>query len=167
MERKSAMAYPGSSAAASAHGSSPVSHAGHRRQVSPHTGFSPGPRPSARSSESDHQLEKLEFALAVAMTRGDAARVQSLRDQIALLGETAKSQAPEGLPTLLVQWPIPSPLSNVWTAVTGRQPQIFSFCQVEDAHPQTQTDILRKTCSSPVSGATLCLSDFHGAEPQT
>jgi hypothetical protein len=45
-----------------------------------------GGRAPARSSESDHQLEKLEFALAVAMTRGDAMRVQSLREQIAALG---------------------------------------------------------------------------------
>jgi hypothetical protein len=36
--------------------------------------------------EMDHQLEKLEFALAVAMTRGDANRIQALRDQIAALG---------------------------------------------------------------------------------
>jgi hypothetical protein len=39
-----------------------------------------------RSSENDHQLEKLEFALAVAITRGDGARIQTLRDQIAALG---------------------------------------------------------------------------------
>ena len=37
-------------------------------------------------SESGHQLEKLEFALAVAMTRGDGARIDQLRLQIAALG---------------------------------------------------------------------------------
>ncbi len=34
----------------------------------------------------DHQLEKLEFALAVALTRGDNARSLALRQQIAALG---------------------------------------------------------------------------------
>ena len=38
------------------------------------------------SGEGEHQLEKLEFALAVALTRGDEQRSQSLRDQIAALG---------------------------------------------------------------------------------
>lgn len=38
------------------------------------------------TSEGDHQLEKLEFALAVALTRGDLQRSQQLRDQIAALG---------------------------------------------------------------------------------
>jgi hypothetical protein len=36
--------------------------------------------------EGGHQLEKLEFALAVAMTRGDANRCEMLRGQIAELG---------------------------------------------------------------------------------
>ncbi len=44
----------------------------------------PGCPPS--SGEGDHQLEKLEFALAVALTRGDVQRSQALRDQIAALG---------------------------------------------------------------------------------
>jgi hypothetical protein len=34
----------------------------------------------------DHQLEKLEFALAVALTRGDAHRSADLRRQIDALG---------------------------------------------------------------------------------
>jgi hypothetical protein len=45
--------------------------------------------PACRSrsySESDHQLEKLEFSLAVAITRGDRQRSEQLRDQIAALG---------------------------------------------------------------------------------
>jgi hypothetical protein len=37
-------------------------------------------------SEGGHQLEKLEFALAVAITRGDQQRVSQLRDQIDALG---------------------------------------------------------------------------------
>lgn len=37
-------------------------------------------------AEGDHQLEKLEFALAVALTRGDDTRSAQLRDQIAALG---------------------------------------------------------------------------------
>jgi len=36
--------------------------------------------------EGGHQLEKLEFALAVAETRGDQTLSASLRDQIAELG---------------------------------------------------------------------------------
>lgn len=36
--------------------------------------------------EGDHQLEKLEFALAVALTRGDLQRSDQLRSQIAALG---------------------------------------------------------------------------------
>ncbi|MEB3326124.1 MAG: hypothetical protein VKI39_00280 [Synechococcus sp.] len=40
----------------------------------------------SNSGEGDHQLEKLEFALAVALTRGDLQRSQTLRDQIAALG---------------------------------------------------------------------------------
>lgn len=37
-------------------------------------------------AESGHQLEKLEFALAVAITRGDGDRINQLRAQIAALG---------------------------------------------------------------------------------
>lgn len=37
-------------------------------------------------SEGEHQLEKLEFALAVALTRGDLQRSQQLRDAIKALG---------------------------------------------------------------------------------
>ena len=36
--------------------------------------------------EGGHQLEKLEFALAIAETQGDQLRSASLRDQIAELG---------------------------------------------------------------------------------
>ena len=37
-------------------------------------------------AEGGHQLEKLEFALAVAITRGDSQRIDQLRAQIAELG---------------------------------------------------------------------------------
>ncbi len=36
--------------------------------------------------EGEHQLEKLEFALAIALTRGDSTRVRQLRDEIDRLG---------------------------------------------------------------------------------
>jgi protein-arginine kinase activator protein McsA len=36
--------------------------------------------------EGGHQLEKLEFALAVAVSRGNTSRATQLRDQIAALG---------------------------------------------------------------------------------
>lgn len=53
-----------------------------------------GPAPASRprhpggtgSADGDHQLEKLEFALAVALTRGDLQRSQQLRDAIEALG---------------------------------------------------------------------------------
>ena len=41
---------------------------------------------SHSQEEGDHQLEKLEFALAVALTRGDSERSDQLRSQIAALG---------------------------------------------------------------------------------
>ena len=37
-------------------------------------------------AEGGHQLEKLEFALAVAITRGDKPRVEQLRAEIDALG---------------------------------------------------------------------------------
>ena len=40
--------------------------------------------------EGGHQLEKLEFALAVAITRGDQLRSDQLRAQIAALGGNAE-----------------------------------------------------------------------------
>lgn len=39
-----------------------------------------------RTAEGDHQLEKLEFALAVALSRGDVQRSAQLRAQIEALG---------------------------------------------------------------------------------
>ena len=50
-----------------------------------------GAQPPAHGAQSipnggEHTLEKLEFALAVALTRGDGPRSQSLREQIAALG---------------------------------------------------------------------------------
>jgi protein-arginine kinase activator protein McsA len=49
----------------------------------------PTPRCSQQvltQTEGEHQLEKLQFALAVALTRGDQHRSAQLRDQIAALG---------------------------------------------------------------------------------
>jgi hypothetical protein len=37
-------------------------------------------------AEGDHQLEKLEFALAIALTRGDDQRSRQLREEIDRLG---------------------------------------------------------------------------------
>lgn len=46
----------------------------------------PPRQPITGTSEGEHQLEKLEFALAVALTRGDQERTQQLRQAIAELG---------------------------------------------------------------------------------
>lgn len=43
-------------------------------------------QPFCRSVEGDHQLEKLEFALAIAGSRGDQQRCRLLRAQIESLG---------------------------------------------------------------------------------
>ena len=40
--------------------------------------------------EGGHQLEKLEFALAIAEARGDKSRCSTLRDRIADLGGNAE-----------------------------------------------------------------------------
>jgi hypothetical protein len=37
-------------------------------------------------TEGDHRREKLEFALAVALSRGDTQRVNALREEIEALG---------------------------------------------------------------------------------
>ncbi|MFL0747810.1 MAG: hypothetical protein AB8B04_06520 [Prochlorococcus sp.] len=53
------------------------------------SGRSPLTTPSCRLEafhEGGHQLEKLEFALAVAETRGDQLRAAALRAQIEVLG---------------------------------------------------------------------------------
>ena len=68
------MAYPSShSIGSSASGPPPVRHA------------TANPRCSLQA-ERDHQLEKLEFALAVALTRGDGERSLALRQAIEALG---------------------------------------------------------------------------------
>lgn len=60
----------------------PARTARHRSQPAP-----PGVTAQvARTDEGDHQREKLQFALAVALTRGDREREEVLRDQIAALG---------------------------------------------------------------------------------
>jgi len=78
------MAYPTASHSGPSHPG--PSHAGSQHSSSSRCtqtsrlGFPPS------SGEGEHQLEKLEFALAVALTRGDVQRSQTLRDQIAALG---------------------------------------------------------------------------------
>ena len=70
MERKRTMAFTNSHSPAGVQSSSPGT-------------------PACRSrgySETGHQLEKLEFALAVAVTRGDSVRIDELRRRIAELG---------------------------------------------------------------------------------
>lgn len=70
------MAYPSSHASGHAAGPSsaaPGNQAYRRCQAS-------------TPSEGEHQLEKLEFALAVALTRGDLQRSEQLRNAIAALG---------------------------------------------------------------------------------
>jgi hypothetical protein len=83
------MAYSGSSLASAQefHSAGPHTSGAAPGLRRPASGLTPGsPAPTPRSSDSDHQLEKLEFALAVAMTRGDGIRIQALREQIAALG---------------------------------------------------------------------------------
>lgn len=53
-----------------------------------------GVAPVSRSSschplpmEGEHHLEKLQFALAIALTRGDSLRSSQLREEIARLGD--------------------------------------------------------------------------------
>jgi hypothetical protein len=69
----------------------PFSKAGPRSTSNSRCSVPSGPADlSARSSsgffEGGHQLEKLEFALAVAITRGDQSKSDQLRAQIAELG---------------------------------------------------------------------------------
>ncbi|MFM7360730.1 MAG: hypothetical protein ACKO6F_07290 [Cyanobium sp.] len=74
------MAYPAPSS---------FSHSSAHPAGSPARPCTPTPRCSQQITaqpEGDHQLEKLEFALAVALTRGDQQRSTQLRDQIAALG---------------------------------------------------------------------------------
>lgn len=73
------MAYPTPSHSGPAHHGSQHGSSSRCTQV-PRLGFPPS------SGEGEHQLEKLEFALAVALTRGDLQRSQALREQIAALG---------------------------------------------------------------------------------
>jgi hypothetical protein len=70
------MVYPTSRASGHTPSPSGVSHG------SSHPRCQSGSSPS----EGEHQLEKLEFALAVALTRGDLQRSQQLRAAIAALG---------------------------------------------------------------------------------
>lgn len=62
---------------------SPKASGGYSSVVPP---AAPARHRSGRFIEGGHQLEKLEFALAVAITRGDRHRVDQLRSQILDLG---------------------------------------------------------------------------------
>ena len=62
------------------------SHAGSHAQHRPGARPAGIPSPVGYASEGDHQLEKLEFAMAVACSRGDASRCEALAQQIAALG---------------------------------------------------------------------------------
>lgn len=56
----------------------------------PRNGGSMPPQPSVHRPgyiEGGHQLEKLEFALAIAISRGDSGRADQLRSQIDALGD--------------------------------------------------------------------------------
>jgi hypothetical protein len=75
------MAYPTPSTSGSQHGAAARFAQG---SGGPLSGGRPGFPPTP--SEGDHQLEKLEFALAVALTRGDLQLSENLRNQIAALG---------------------------------------------------------------------------------
>jgi hypothetical protein len=59
-----------------------------RPSLSGVTAISATPACQQRSDdERDHQMEKLQFALAVAVSRGDAIRIQDLRNRIAEFGD--------------------------------------------------------------------------------
>ncbi len=77
------MAYPASSHSTPSHAQSAHSSS----QAVPSSAARCGAGfPRVVISEADHQREKLEFALAVAVSRGDAERCESLRGQISALG---------------------------------------------------------------------------------
>ncbi|QPN65212.1 hypothetical protein [Synechococcus sp. CBW1004] len=66
-----------------------VTHAGSSSQAAASRAPAPNPRCHLQTGaqvEGEHQLEKLEFALAVALTRGDQQRSRLLREQIEALG---------------------------------------------------------------------------------
>lgn len=93
MGRKLAMAYPAPTPSGPSNGSTVGARA--MRPSAPAcaaTSFRSAASPRCQTgtrtpAEGEHQREKLQFALAVALTRGDLARSQQLRDQIAALGE--------------------------------------------------------------------------------
>lgn len=66
-------------------GSSPQFASARPPAPTPRCHLQSGSQPGSQI-EGEHQLEKLEFALAVALTRGDQQRSRLLRDQIEALG---------------------------------------------------------------------------------
>jgi hypothetical protein len=86
MERKSAMAFPHRLPSDQ---QPTAAHAASGSQAAVARPLASTPRCHLQSGaqiEGEHQLEKLEFALAVALTRGDQQRSRLLRDQIEALG---------------------------------------------------------------------------------
>jgi hypothetical protein len=69
--------------------SSPASSACSSLRAS-RTSHAPGIRAQSGFEERGHALEKLEFSLAIAEVRGDSARCDVLRSQIANLGGNAE-----------------------------------------------------------------------------
>ena len=69
--------------------SSPASSACSSLRASP-TSHAPGTRAQSGFEERGHALEKPEFSLAIAEVRGDSARCDVLRSQIANLGGNAE-----------------------------------------------------------------------------
>lgn len=81
IKRKRVMAFPSSPFQPSSGSSHGASAAYRPTTTAPHCQWR-----RHSQEEGDHQLEKLEFALAVALTRGDEQRSAKLRSQIAALG---------------------------------------------------------------------------------
>jgi hypothetical protein len=83
MGEKSVMSYPTSPHLPPQHPGLPVAGGASARSAAP------APRchlPGQLQAEGEHQLEKLQFSLAVALTRRDDRRSAQLREQIAALG---------------------------------------------------------------------------------
>jgi hypothetical protein len=81
MKRKRIMAFPTPAYQSSSGASHPQNGVSRSTVSAPHCQLR-----RHSQEEGEHQLEKLEFALAVALTRGDLQRSALLRAQIAALG---------------------------------------------------------------------------------
>lgn len=76
------MAFPSSPCGSASQTSATAAVSQNRRPSVPASSH----QPSEGEWQGEHQLEKLEFALAVALTRGDVQRSEQLRHQIDALG---------------------------------------------------------------------------------